>query len=172
MFLLPITPSPDLLSQRDSGSGAWQPVFTSPVSDSDVAQVGDSGPREQCSSQCWAPAGCCLPLCWFPAPAQCLHILVPPPSFSESSQVRSVARFTPSVYLPSRLPDESIRWLQNIWALGVSLSLSVTVIHVGHHVHITRVVVSMPFPFWLRPDCECSESKIIFQSSLWSESPA
>lgn len=58
-----------------------------------------------------------------------------------------MARFIPSVYLPSKLPDKSIRWLQNIWALGVSLSLFVTLIHVGHHVHITRVMVSMPFPF-------------------------
>ena len=68
MFLPPITPSPDLLSQRHSGSGAWQPAFTSPVSDSVVAQVGDSWPREQCSNPYWAPARCFLPLCWFPGP--------------------------------------------------------------------------------------------------------
>ena len=119
-----------------------------------------------------APPRCFLPLCWFPGPAQCLHILVPPPSFSEFSQVKPLACFISSVYLSSKLPDKSIHWLQNICALGVSLSLFITLIHVGHHVHITRVMVYMPFPFLLCPDCECSESEVIFQSSLWSESPA
>lgn len=94
--LPPITPSPDLLSQRDSGSGAWQPVFTNPVSDSDVA-LG----LENNVPPVLAPPRCFLPLCWFPGPAQCLHILVPPPSFSEFSHMKSLACFISSVYLPS-----------------------------------------------------------------------
>ena len=45
--------------------------------------------------------------CWFPGTAQGPHILTPPPTFSEFSQLKPFAHVISSVYLPYKLPDTS-----------------------------------------------------------------
>ena len=124
-----------------------------------------SGPREQCSNQCWHLLG---------AFCHCAGSLALPNAYTswchhQASQSSLRWSLWHVLFPLCTFPPSSL--ISPYAGLGVSLSLFITLIHVGHHVHITRVMVYMPFPFLLCPYCECSEwDHIPVFSLVWKSS--